>query len=102
VYPVLNSDYPDRRAGRDDGRATWRLRRREEVFGCREFGELGLLGDGVESGTRSGDIVLFKRQKVYGAQDYDWKSISEVIGVIEDRYKARRDEVAAVGVEVGR
>ncbi|KAG7284577.1 hypothetical protein NEMBOFW57_010955 [Staphylotrichum longicolle] len=45
VVPVLNSDYEDRRAKREDERGTWRLRRRSKVFGGLQVG-----GGGGERG----------------------------------------------------
>ena len=63
IWPVLNSDNASRRAPRNDERATWRMRRKQIIFGCRS-----IVPDGKS-------VILLKKQKVYGAEDYDWKAI---------------------------
>lgn len=70
AFPVLTSDYADRRAGRDDSRASWRLRRRQEIFGCRPI-------------EASSSVLFLTRQKVYGSEDYDWAEIMRVSQVAE-------------------
>ena len=63
IYPVLNSDNASRRAPRNDERATWRLRSKQVIFGC-------------ESPVPDGkSVILLRKQKIYGAEDYDWKAI---------------------------
>ena len=63
IWPVLNSDNASRRAPRNDERATWRMRRKQIIFSCRS-----IVPD-------SKSVILLKKQKVYGAEDYDWKAI---------------------------
>ncbi len=55
IGPVLTSGNASRRAPRKDERATWRMRRKQIIFGCRE-----IVPDGKS-------VVLLKKQKVYGA-----------------------------------
>jgi hypothetical protein len=56
------SDDADMRAQPDEKRTAWRLRRRQILIGCQPF---------QEPFTNLGDaITLFKRQRVYGAEDY--------------------------------
>ncbi|KAJ1323293.1 HET domain-containing protein [Microdochium nivale] len=103
VYPVLSSDYADRRRAWDgDGEgkkagAAWRLRRREVVFGCRELDELvrnSSGGGGGGGGGSDGEVggssstgpvraVVLRRQRVYGAEDYDWGEIFKAAQRIE-------------------
>ncbi|KAK3345817.1 hypothetical protein B0T25DRAFT_459930 [Lasiosphaeria hispida] len=71
IFPVLPSDYADRRKKMT---GAWRLRRRQAVFGC---GELGL------GRVEGGEVVVLERQRVYGAEDYDWGAI----------FRARKREV---------
>lgn len=61
---VLTSDYKDLRIERNE-RGTWRLRRRHPIFGCQPI---------VACGSW---VILLERQKVYGAEDYDWAAIGE-------------------------
>jgi hypothetical protein len=63
IYPVLNSDYASRRAPRNDERATWRLRSKQIIFGCKS-----IVPDGKS-------VIHLRKQKIYGAEDYDWKAI---------------------------
>ncbi|KAK0724048.1 hypothetical protein B0H67DRAFT_463759, partial [Lasiosphaeris hirsuta] len=64
IFPVLPSDYADRRRER---MGAWRLRRRQVIFGCGEL-DVGRKTDG-------GEVVVLERQEVYGAEDYDWAAI---------------------------
>jgi hypothetical protein len=81
VMPVLDSDHEDRRAAMDEGvRGAWRMRRVQVLFGC--VGEVwaGAEGGGeVKSGGRGLEggegVVLLKRQRVYGCEDYPWGEI---------------------------
>ncbi|KAH6844507.1 hypothetical protein B0I37DRAFT_164623 [Chaetomium sp. MPI-CAGE-AT-0009] len=89
VVPVLTSDYEDRRAGMGLGgglRGDWgalRLRSREVLFG----GHGGLWGEEGKEMIREGDqrlkggqgVVLLRRQRVYGAEDYPWAEIREAL-----------------------
>jgi hypothetical protein len=61
---VLTSDYKDLRIERNE-RGTWRLRRRHHIFGCQPI---------VACGSW---VIILERQKVYGAEDYDWAAIGE-------------------------
>lgn len=63
IWPVLNSDNASRRAPRNDDRGTWRLRHRQAIFGCQS-----IVPDGKS-------VILLKKQKVYGAENYDWAAI---------------------------
>ncbi len=63
IGPVLTSDNASRRAPRNDERATWRMRRKQIIFGCRS-----IVPDGKS-------VILLKKQKMYGAEEYDWKAI---------------------------
>lgn len=61
---VRTSDFGDRRSERNDERGTWRLRRKEVIFGCRSW------TPPVVVNGRS--MVLLRKQRVYGVEDYDW------------------------------
>lgn len=76
VVPVLSSDYADRRAAREDVRGTWRVRRTQVLFGCLGGvwdGAPGPEGEGGAEGVEGGEgLVLLRRQRVYGCEDYPW------------------------------
>ncbi|KAK4135995.1 hypothetical protein BT67DRAFT_229024 [Trichocladium antarcticum] len=87
VLPVLGSDHEDRRAKRDDGRATWRVRRRQVLWGGLErwgdvIGGMGGVGEGQ-------GVVLLRRQRVYGAEDYPWKEINSAMKKVMGGVKRR-------------
>jgi len=90
AVPVLSSDYEDRREPRNDGRKTWRMRRRQVLFGCHAqvWGEEGAGLIRCEEGSgllRGGEgLVLLRRQRVYGCQDYPWKEITEAMSRLEE------------------
>jgi hypothetical protein len=63
IWTASESDNASRRAPRNDERATWRMRRKQIIFGCRS-----IMPDGKS-------VILLKRQKVYGAEEYDWQAI---------------------------
>lgn len=91
VFPLLPSDYADRREPRDDERGTWRLRRRQDIFGFQGWGipiQEGEFGEG-------GDVVLLRKQRVYGAEDYDWKGIGAAMVKIEELSQATGAAAAA-------
>ncbi|KAK3313016.1 hypothetical protein B0H66DRAFT_485526 [Apodospora peruviana] len=85
VYPLLTSDYDDRRAPRNDERGSWRLRRRDHIFGCQPW--KAPINPADFPNTDDGAVVYMKKQRVYGAEDYDWKSIHAAIRKIEDAAK---------------
>jgi Heterokaryon incompatibility protein (HET) len=64
IWPVLDSDMASRRAPRNDERGTWRLRQRQVIFGCQS-----IVPDGKS-------VVLLKKQKIYGAENYDWAAMT--------------------------
>jgi hypothetical protein len=63
IRPVMDSDNASRRAPRNDERATWRLRGKQAILGCES-----IVPDGKS-------VILLRKQKVYGAEAYDWKAI---------------------------
>ncbi|KAK4141459.1 uncharacterized protein C8A04DRAFT_14063 [Dichotomopilus funicola] len=67
VMPVMGSDHEDRRA--PWGTGSWKKRRRQMVFGAHQ--RLFEAEDGVQPG-----VVLLRRQKVYGVEDYPWREIN--------------------------
>ncbi|KAM7196279.1 Heterokaryon incompatibility protein (HET) domain containing protein [Naviculisporaceae sp. PSN 640] len=73
VFPVNTSDFEDRRQPRDDNRGTWRLRLREKIFGFTNWS----LPVSEEDFPPDGEVVYLKRQKVYGAEGYDWGAMRE-------------------------
>ncbi|KAK3680438.1 hypothetical protein B0T22DRAFT_375253 [Podospora appendiculata] len=95
VYPLLSSDYPDRRAERDDERGTWRLRNRQEIFGGLSWGDPGVVSEGP-----GGEVVLLKRQRVYGAEDYDWRAIMDVVRRAQEEADAAKASAEAAAAEV--
>ena len=79
VYHVLSSDYADRRESpNNDG--VWRLRDREVIFGNQPWRQLATTGDG--------SVMLLKKQRVYGAEKYDWGAISAIGRSLEARHSA--------------
>ncbi|KFY47142.1 hypothetical protein V495_02079 [Pseudogymnoascus sp. VKM F-4514 (FW-929)] len=101
VMPVLDSDHEDRRVARDDTRATWRVRRRQVLFGSLGslWGEEGvdLIRSGVDLLKGGEGIVLLKKQRVYGCEDYPWEKIYEVLTrVFRDNTKAPNVTLASV------
>jgi hypothetical protein len=62
LFPVLNSDFADRR-GRPNPEGTWRIRKRQALVGCQP-----IVADGQA-------VVLLKKQKMYGSRDYDWAAL---------------------------
>lgn len=67
-YPVSSSDLIDRRAPRNAG-GTWKLRRRDCIFGSHSLATQSFANDDGKG------PVLVKKQRVYGAEDYDWSAI---------------------------
>jgi hypothetical protein len=63
---VYTSDEADMRELLDKKRTAWRLRRRQTILGCQPF-QQPIAADGVST-------ILLKRQRVYGAEDYVWRS----------------------------
>jgi hypothetical protein len=95
VVPVLNSDHEDRRAAMDEGvRGAWRMRTAQVLFGC--VGEVwaGAGGGGVVKGG-GGGLVLLKRQRVYGCEDYPWGEIHAALSRVFGNGK-NAGEAAAV------
>lgn len=70
-FPVSTSDHEDKRRGRlPEG--TWKLRGRARIIGSKPLVkpvDLREAGEGV---------LLLKKQRVYGAKNYDWTAISAV------------------------
>jgi hypothetical protein len=64
VWPVLDSDYASNRAARND-HGTWKIRTKQPIFGYQS-----ILPDGEF-------VVLLKKQRVYGAEEYDWATIGK-------------------------
>lgn len=96
VYPVLSSDYADRRRpipqdGDGVGAGAWRLRRREQIFGFQGLAEdileelrsSGGCSSVGQDGEGEGHVVYLEKQRVYGAEDYDWGAIHDVAKRIE-------------------
>jgi hypothetical protein len=80
LFPLLTSDSPDRRT-RPNKEGNWRLRHRQEIFGC---------GSLMEAATSdNGHLMLLKKQRVYGSLDYDWGAITKAISEFEERYGKR-------------
>ncbi|KFA70164.1 hypothetical protein S40285_08170 [Stachybotrys chlorohalonatus IBT 40285] len=73
-FPVVSSDGQDRRSGRlPEG--TWKLRRQVPIMGSVPL----VKAMDSHSQQRVGErVLLLKKQRVYGAEDYDWSAISAV------------------------
>jgi hypothetical protein len=61
---VMTSDYESLRTEPNE-QGTWRLRTRHPIFGCQPIV------------ARGSWVILLEKQRVYGAEDYDWAAISE-------------------------
>ena len=68
VCPILTSDDVDRREKRHGARVTWRLRKLRPFYGCQDL----VKGVGYAEDPA---VVLLEKQRVYGADDYDWGAI---------------------------
>ena len=55
----------------------WKVRRRQEVFGFSSEGWVGLAERGML--TEGDGVVLRRRQRVYGCEDYPWGDISRAM-----------------------
>jgi hypothetical protein len=62
LFPVLSSDFTDRRGG-PNLEGTWRIRKRQALVGCQP-----IVADGQA-------VVHLKKQKMYGSRDYDWAAL---------------------------
>ena len=69
--PLLDSDSGDGRVVRPgvDDSGHWQLKRRERIFAADLRPERLLSGD-----PGGAHVTLLKRQRVYGAEDYDWRA----------------------------
>jgi hypothetical protein len=65
AFPVQTSDFADRRDQPND-LATWRIRRRQPLYGCESV---------IEDGEA---VILLENQKVYGGEDYDWAALKRM------------------------
>jgi len=65
AFPVQPADFADLRDQPND-LATWRIRRRQPLYGCEAI---------VEDGEV---VILLKNQKVYGGEDYDWAALGRM------------------------
>ncbi|KAK0744777.1 heterokaryon incompatibility protein-domain-containing protein, partial [Apiosordaria backusii] len=82
VVPVLNTDHADRRQPMPrKEQAAWRLRRRNVLFGCPEWDAQDIMTR-AEAGGEDGMVVL-RRQRVYGSEDYRWAEIWKAIKMRE-------------------
>ncbi|KAI9776245.1 MAG: hypothetical protein M1839_000478 [Geoglossum umbratile] len=72
IFPVLTADLADRRDPQN-AEGTWCLRKRQTLVGCQP-----IVADGKA-------VVLLKKQKVYGGEDYDWAAMSEQYRVMSER-----------------
>lgn len=106
VFPLLTSDFEDRRVPRDDSRATWRLRDdfrgRCEIFGCQDLGpivaRLAAATAADEEPNDGGNLVLLRRQKVYGAKNHDWTAVAAAF----TRLQGGEPEERGTAMEVAR
>ncbi|KAF2727031.1 hypothetical protein EJ04DRAFT_452169 [Polyplosphaeria fusca] len=60
--PLLSSDHEPARTPLELIGGSWRLRKRQVVYGCQN-----IVADGVH-------VLRLPRQRVYGAEDYDWEA----------------------------
>ncbi|OCK75023.1 hypothetical protein K432DRAFT_386457 [Lepidopterella palustris CBS 459.81] len=67
TVPALPADFPDRR-DRPNDLQSWRMRKRQPLFGCQPV---------IEDGEA---VILLKKQKVYGGDDYDWEALGKMLG----------------------
>jgi hypothetical protein len=58
-FPLLDSDFPDRRSLPNE-LAAWQMRRKQPLYGCQP-----IVGDDEA-------VILLKNQKIYGGKEYDW------------------------------
>ncbi|KAK4459465.1 heterokaryon incompatibility protein-domain-containing protein [Cladorrhinum samala] len=81
--PVLTTDYPDRRAPpRPQGE--WRLRTKQALFGTSvPWDGEGLLKRVMEE--EQDEVKVLRKQKVFGAESYDWTSIRKAMVAVTAR-----------------
>ena len=60
-YPIWITDFPDRR-DQPNQHGMWKVRSRQVLFGSQPITEDGKF------------VVLLKKQKIYGSDDYDWSA----------------------------
>lgn len=64
---LLTSDSPAKRVEPVDWTGKWHLRRQEHILGFRPLS--------LQSPALKGDsVMLLRKQRVYGAEDYDWRA----------------------------
>jgi hypothetical protein len=81
VYPLLYSDKPDRRKEPNE-HGTWQLRTKNLIYGCEP-----IAADGET-------VLLLKKQRVYGGEDFDWAaSIRDIGNDGEHLEKALKDKI---------
>jgi hypothetical protein len=59
LFPLLDSDFPDRRSLPNE-LAAWQMRRKQPLYGCQP-----IVGDDEA-------VILLKNHKIYGGKEYDW------------------------------
>jgi hypothetical protein len=72
IFPVLIADLADRRDPQN-AEGTWCLRKRQTLVGCQP-----IVADGEA-------VILLKKQKVYGGEDYDWAVMSEQYRIMSEK-----------------
>lgn len=64
--PVLSSDYETSRSPLERVGRSWRLRKRQVIFGCRTIA------------ADDANVIHLSQQRVYGAEKYNWTRLLEV------------------------
>ncbi|KAK3988742.1 heterokaryon incompatibility protein-domain-containing protein [Cladorrhinum sp. PSN332] len=76
LVPVLNTDNKDRReAPRESGE--WRLRSKQTVYGMGRVWDGEVIKRVMEGGERMEGVRVLRKQRVYGAEDYNWAEIGK-------------------------
>jgi hypothetical protein len=79
--PLLTSDAGSARVEGGEDTGNWQLRRRERIFGA-DLRPQGLLTrDDPDDRPGFRHATLLRGQRVYGAEDYDWRAAQETTGI---------------------
>ncbi|KAK4466233.1 heterokaryon incompatibility protein-domain-containing protein [Cladorrhinum samala] len=94
VAPVLTTDDDigqDRRPGIDLEKRDWKRRNRQPLYACPQWNSSDMIKHLEETKEARGDILLLKRQRIYGAEDYRWEEIAKGLAAVQNELQKRRE-----------